>query len=156
TADVSVSNASLTIVADTAGSSPPQVSPNVILTATQLTGVATGTIRFANLHDDATVFGTPGLQLQLPLGAASTDIQNTPAGVTTEIKTIGGSTGPVRVDATTGRLWLGRTLSEYDFFGHYLISGPDVFAAASVKIGNGNLQGLAGSVALNYFSSIPT
>ena len=164
TADVSVSTATLQIVADAAGASPPQNPPIVVLTDTALTGVATGTIHFHNLvngvdllnYQNANVAGF-GLALQLPRGGVSTVVQNTPSGTTTQISTAD-TAGPVLVTGTTGKLWLGRTLSVLYYsqqtVQYSVVEGA--FSASSVTIGGGSLQGIAGPIALDYSSAVPT
>ena len=169
TADVTVSNATLQIVADAAGASPPANPPNVVLSADELIGVATGTIHFHDLvnSQDGIKEGLAGfaLSVQLPRGSnVSTVIQDTPAGIITEITTAAGATsGPVLVSGATGTLWLGRTLN-YEFaYSYYsdpakydtnFVEAP--FSAASVTIGTGSLQGVTGPVFLDYSAATPT
>jgi N-acetylneuraminic acid mutarotase len=169
TADVSVSDATLQIVADTAGASPPTNPPNVVLSAEQVTGVATATVHFHDLVNSQDGVNTSlagfALSVQLPRAAnVSTVIQDTPAGIITEITTAAGATaGPVLVSGTTGTLWLGRTLNyEFDYsyysdpakYDSNYVEAP--FSAALVTIGTGSLQGVTGPVFLDYSTATPT
>jgi hypothetical protein len=162
TADVSVSNASLQIVSDVGVSTPAPEQGTITLTASQLTGVSAATIHLSNLRNLVSPFGyppstTPGFQLQLPFGAPSTVVQNTPAAVITEITTVGTATGAIQVLGSTGPLWLGRTLADLDYFGRFQdIALQDAFVASSVTIGDGNAPNLAGLVALNYSAAVST
>ncbi|HVA47067.1 MAG TPA: choice-of-anchor tandem repeat GloVer-containing protein [Pirellulales bacterium] len=159
TADVSVTNATLRIVADSAAVSTPQNPPDVVLTDSQLTGVAGGTVHFQNLADGVKVdpnfsglIKDYGLSLQLPRDdAISTLIQNTPSSATTEITTADAAvaSGAVAVTGTTGTLWLGRDYPDSGF-------ARSAFSVASVMIGGGSLDGISGSIALEYTSAVPT
>jgi uncharacterized repeat protein (TIGR03803 family) len=159
TADVSVTNATLRIVADSAAALTPQNPPAAVLTDSQLTGVAGGTVRFQNLADGVKVdpnfsglINDFGLSLQLPRDAAiSTLIQNTPPGTTTEITTADPAVaaGAVVVTGTTGTLWLGRDYPDSGF-------ARSAFSVASVTIGGGSLDGISGPIALEYTSAAPT
>jgi N-acetylneuraminic acid mutarotase len=159
TADVSVSNAMLEIVADAAGAAALVNPPNAVLTDTQLTGLANGTIHFhslVNILDPLYGYngdiGLLALKIQLPRSASLTTlIENSPAAVTTEIATAE-TAGPVVVTGTTGKLWLGRSVSDHDG----RVSFRALFSATSVNIGGGSLQGLLGPVALDYSSAVPT
>ena len=73
--DVTVRDAGLTIHADTPGSTIPASLPLIVLTDTQITGIATGTIHFSNLTQSYSLVtqnsGTfanqfPGLVVRMP------------------------------------------------------------------------------------------
>ncbi len=135
-ADVSVSQASLRVIADiplpTGIQDHTDVTPDVELTATQLTGIAAAPIHFFDLIDapstansgnfrttlDLEVTQLPGLSIQLPSHVAvATTVSNTPAGATTVISTLlsdsdtSFTAGPVVVAGTTGPLVLGQLFS---------------------------------------------
>ena len=112
--DVTVRHAGLTIHADMAGSTAPASLPQIVLTDTQITGIAGGTIHFSNLtqsYSQATAnAGTfanqfPGLVVRMPTyGGVSVQVQNTPGGTTTELNTETNGINDLTVLGTTGTL----------------------------------------------------
>ena len=147
--DVTVSHVGLTIYANVAGLAAPSTVPPVVVTDTQITGIAGATIHYSNLADGyefITLSGSliqisqfPGLSIRMPTyGMASVQIQNTPGGATTELDTLTNAIGSVTVQGTTGTLSLGGN-----------------FAAASVNIGGGTLLELNANVNLGASYAVP-
>ncbi len=147
--DVTVSHVGLTIYANVAGSAAPSTVPPVVVTDTQITGIAGTTIHYSNLADGyefITLSGSliqisqfPGLSIRMPTyGMASVQIQNTPGGATTELDTLTNAIGGVTVQGTTGTLSLGGN-----------------FAAASVNIGGGTLLALEANVNFGASYAVP-
>ena len=125
---------------------PPPVIPDVHVTGSTLTGVTGGTIHLSNLADWTANFPTggsstnlpesagktAGLYLDLPgLGPVTTVIEDTPAGEFTVINSQTTTPEDTTVLATTGPL----VLSQF-------LNGP------SLKIGNGTLENLHGTIYL--------
>ena len=129
--------------------------PQVVVTDTQITGIAGATIHYSNLADGYEMINEsgslvqvsqfPGLMIRMPTyGIASVQVQNTPGGATTELDTLTNAIGNVTVQATTGALSLG-DLSGFATGEFYN------FAAASVNIGGGSLLGIKGNVDIGDF-----
>ena len=147
--DVTVRHAGLTIHADTAGSSAVISPPQIVLTDTQVTGIAGGAIHFSNLTqsyslatENAGTFANqfPGLVLRMPsYGGVSVQVQNTPAGTTTELYTETNAISDLTVLGTTGPLGLDNVT---------FASGAEysAFAAGSLTIGEGDLSAINGSI----------
>ena len=111
--DVTVSHVGLTLHANISGSAAPATVPQVVVTDTQITGIAAATIHYSNLSDGyefitqsgslVQVSQFAGLMIRMPTyGIASVQIQNTPGGATTELDTLTNAIGNVTVQATTG------------------------------------------------------
>lgn len=160
-ADVTVTNASLKVVADNSTSAAPASLPDVVLTGDELLGLTSAPIHFSQLADYLTNPGNytltaPGLQIGLSkFGASSLTIDGTPAGVTTLFATVDGvGIGPVSIVGTTGPLWLGHGLDTSTLVAVNGLSNlpqqssRDEFRAASVTIGSGTLQNILGNVVL--------
>ncbi len=148
--DVYVTDAALDIEGDNSNTlAAPSVLANVVVTQTEVTGLAGGIIHISNLSNLAHEFNadfnppvpenggpTAGLDIDLPgYGTASVTVQDTPPGVITALDDVSDSTpGPnnTTVLATTGGL---------AFVGHY--NGP------TITFGNdGSLDSLRGNIYL--------
>ncbi len=158
--DVTVRHAGLTIHGDTAGSTAPATLPQIVLTDTQITGIAGGTIHFSNLTqsyslatENAGTFANqfPGLVVRMQTyGGQSVQVQNTPGGTNTELFTETNGINDLTVLGTTGPLWLAN-LAGMPYGGSGEFSR---FLTKSVTIGNGNLSAIAGAVTLGSASSL--
>ncbi len=149
-ADVTVSNSYLTIRPDLATTPASSQLKNVLITDTQVTGLAGAAIHYADLRDiDNIAYITPGLLVQLPRHAAEVTIADTPAGVTTGIHVIGLPLANVHVLGTTGKLALGSLGQSFET-NAYALDGfqPVNFAAQSLTIGDGSVQNIRGEVLL--------
>ncbi|MGH7140113.1 MAG: hypothetical protein ACREHD_30610, partial [Pirellulales bacterium] len=155
--DVTVRHAGLTVHADTAGSTAPTSPPRIVLTDTQVTGIAGGAIHFSNLTqsyslatENAGTLATqfPGLVLRMPTyGGVSVQVQNTPSGATTELYTETNAINDLTVLATTGPLGLNN-------FSYASGAEYSAFAAGSLSIGTGDLSAIAGPISVGYPSVI--
>lgn len=153
--DVTVRHAGLTVHADTAGSPAPASPPLIVLTDTQVTGIAGGAIQFSDLTQSYSLAtqnaGTftnqfPGLVLRMPsYGGVSVQVQNTPGGATTELYTETNAINDLTVLGTTGPLGLDNVS---------FASGAEysAFAAGSLSIGEGDLRAIAGSIGVGSAS----
>jgi hypothetical protein len=151
---VTVRHAGITIHANTMGSATPATIPPVVLTDSQIAGLTGVPIHFSNLTDG---FGLhsgggdpfPGLMVRMPTyGGMAVQVQNTPGGATTEIDTLTNAIGNVTITGTTGPLSLANLNSSAsgEFFN---------FAASSVTIGNGTLQGINGAINIGGSYAVP-
>jgi hypothetical protein len=138
-ADVSVTGGALRVVGGIplpAGVQPPAMPPDVHVAANEITGLAGAPIHFSNLVDtpstaflsrggylDFEVQQLPALSIELAQNpAVTTYVDDTPAGVTTNLSTILSSgdaaltTGPINVLKTTGSLVLGDLFGNMSFY----------------------------------------
>lgn len=152
TGDVAISNAAVKIVSTNADVVPVAPVP-VTLTRTQLTGLTGGIVSFASLQN-TTFFSTtnPGLAIGLPhYGATNLTISGTPDGVITSINTVNSvPIGPTTITGTNGELWLGQ-------YGSDVNSNSDPrleFRTASIIIGDGDLDGIQGSILMGDSRSV--
>lgn len=188
-ANVSVSGAALRVIGDIprpVGSPPITSRPNVTIGGSSMTGIATGTIHYANLADsvlpgtftfnsqlDLNPLRFPGLNVQLPAHfPVDATVQNTPAGATTQITTVLSSAnnthtnGVLNVLGTTGKLILGDmygvTPTNGDKFtwpglaGSMITSWSDGISFSQINIGNGSLAGIQGEILLKGDSHTTT
>ncbi|HEY1600964.1 MAG TPA: putative Ig domain-containing protein [Pirellulales bacterium] len=156
---LTVSHVGLTIHANVAGSASPGTTPQVVVTDSQITGIAGATIHYGNLADGyamITQFGSlsqvaqfPGLMIRMPTyGGGDVQFQNTPSGASTELDTLTNAIGNVTVQGTTGALSLGDlSHSASDEFYN--------FAAASVNIGGGSMLAINGNLFLGASYAVP-
>ena len=158
--NLTVSHVGLTIHANVAGTGSPGTPSQVVVTDSQITGIAGATIHYSNLADGYEMVSQqgelnqfnqfPGLMIRMPTyGGDDVQIQNTPAGVTTEVNSLTNAIGNVTVQKTTGTLSLGDLLyggGSTEFFD---------FAAASVSIGGGSLFAINGNVNIGASYAVP-
>ena len=159
TADVTVTNANLTIRPDLAATPAPELLKNVVLTDIQLTGIAGAVIHYADLRDIPNVFSTnPGLVVQTPRHGATLTTLDTPTGAVTGIHVIGLPLTEVRILGTTGRLALGSFANENQNLNDFkVLSGSSInFAAQSLTIGDGSVQNIHGEVMLGRQGTFTT
>ena len=157
--DLTVSHAGLTIHANVAGTASPGTTPQVAVTDSQITGIAGAAIHYSNLADGyemitqsgslVQVSQFPGLMIRMPTyGGGDVQVQNTPAGATTELDTLTNALGNVTIRGTTGILSLAdMSNSAHDEFFN--------FAAASVNIGGGSMLAINGNVNIGASYAVP-